>query len=287
MSDTESSQPLDELGPVAVTPEEIAERHESNRRAWNEGAARYRERVPETIEFIRARHSNLHPIESSNLGTLGQWCEVAIHLQCAGGRDTLSLWVEGAKRVIGVDISEVMIDSARRTAEALAAPATFHCCDVLDTPHELDGTADLVYTGRGALNWIHDLARWGGVVARLLRPGGVVSVFDEHPVAWFFDQDATDLRLYPGINYFGTDWASQGWPSTYIGDLDVLAVVQTVKHDRLWTLADVFGALSGAGLVVEKFGEYPDTYWDSFPNLDEDSRRMIPHTFAMLARKPE
>ena len=36
-----------------------------------------------------------------------------------------------------------------------------------------DATADLVYTGKGALIWMPDLARWADEVARLLRPGGV------------------------------------------------------------------------------------------------------------------
>jgi len=46
--------------------------------------------------------SNLHPIERANLGDLRPWCRAAIHLQCASGRDTLSLWNEGAGRVVGV-----------------------------------------------------------------------------------------------------------------------------------------------------------------------------------------
>ena len=65
---------------------------------------------------------------------------------------------------MGIDISEVMIEVARRKSEALAAPAAWHCCDILETPAELDGTADLVYTGRGALLWMMDLPAWARVV---------------------------------------------------------------------------------------------------------------------------
>ena len=87
----------------------------------------------------------------SLLGDLHGRCRRAIHLQCAGGRDTLSLWNLGADEVVGVDLSPRMIELAERLTAATGAPARWFRADVLDTPAELDGTADLVYTGRGSL----------------------------------------------------------------------------------------------------------------------------------------
>ena len=40
-----------------------------------------------------------------------------------------------------------MVALAQELTDALEAPATWYCCDVLETPHGLDGTADLVYSG--------------------------------------------------------------------------------------------------------------------------------------------
>ena len=68
---------------------------------------------------------------------LPSWCKRAIHLQCSGGADLLALWKLGAKEVVGIDISERLIQSAHRKSNALNAPASWHCCDVLDTPHDL------------------------------------------------------------------------------------------------------------------------------------------------------
>ena len=53
-----------------------------------------------------------------------------------------------------------MLALARRLTEATGAPARWIEADVLATPHELDGTADLVYTGRGSIIWLHDLDAW-------------------------------------------------------------------------------------------------------------------------------
>ena len=54
----------------AVSAEEVRARHEANRSAWNEGAARYTAEIEETIAFLAAGGSNLHPVERANLGDL-------------------------------------------------------------------------------------------------------------------------------------------------------------------------------------------------------------------------
>jgi SAM-dependent methyltransferase len=266
--------------------EEIRRRHQANRLSWNEGALHgYTPLIGEVIEFIRAGKSNLDPVERTYLGELLPGCDLAIHLQCASGRDTLSLLNEGVRRVVGVDISDVHIDNARRISAALGAPAEWYCCDLLDTPAELDGRADLVYTGRGALCWLQDLDAWARVVVRLLKPGGFFSVFDSHPITWLFDQEAADY-VYSGINYFAHCESGAGWPDTYIGDIGVPLEQQARKYECLWPVSSVFQALTRAGLSVVHFGEHPDAFWEEFPNLKAGLQGRIPNTFSLLARKP-
>jgi SAM-dependent methyltransferase len=282
MTQVPSDDPLDETV--------VRARHESNRAGWNEGALHYSAEIAGTIAFIGQGKSNLHPVERRNLGDLRSWCGTAIHLQCASGRDTLSLLNEGVARVVGVDISDVHIENARQTTAGLArmgrsVQAEWIRCDVLDTPHDLDGTADLVYTGRGALCWLHDLQAYARVVARLLKPGGVYHVFDDHPITVLFDLEP-ETYVFRGASYFGHSESSTGWPSTYIGDsLGIPVEEQSVKFERSWNLMEVFDALSGAGLTVEYLGEHPEPYWDIFPNIKPELRGIIPLTFSLMARK--
>lgn len=275
-----------DVEPPAAGPDEVRARHQSNRLAWNEGAAFYTERWAKTLDFLRNGGSSLHPIERANLGDLRSWCHTAVHLQCASGEDTLSLWNEGAARVVGIDISDVHIANARRLSAALGAPAVWYRCDVLDTPAELDGQADLVYTGQGALCWIHDLERWAAVVHRLLKPGGRFHVLDDHPVTYLFDMDAETL-VATGADYFRHAEVSRGWPASYIGDLGRPAGEHARKHERLWSIAAVFQALRGAGLTIEHLGEHPDPYWPAFPHLRPDLAARIPMTFSLGARRPD
>lgn len=270
----------------ASSETEIRERHESNRQAWNEGAgASYAKEVDAVVEFIRAGKSNLHPVERANIGHVLPGMGRAIHLQCAGGRDTLSLLNEGVREVVGVDISDVMIDSAQRATAALGAAASWYRCDVFDTPHELDGTADLVYTGRGAIIWMQDLAPWAAVVARLLKPGGIFHVLDNHPLLYLFDDNSKELR-WSGQDYLEGGGYSQGWPSEYIGDIGKPIEEQAKSHERGWPITTVFNALTAAGLRVEYIGEHRDGYWSEKSYLPEGIRDAIPLTFSMLARKP-
>ena len=59
-----------------------------------------------------------------------------------------------------------------------------------------DATADLVYTGKGALIWLPDLGRWADEVARLLRPGGHLFVYEAHPAValWSWDENRARIR---------------------------------------------------------------------------------------------
>ena len=153
------------------------------RAAWDEAAERYEGWFDEAVELIRAGGSNLLPVEHDLIGDLHGRCRRAIHLQCAGGRDTLSLWNLGADEVVGVDFSPRMLDAGGAADRPRPArPARWVEADVLDTPHDLDGTGDLVYTGRGAILWLQDLDAWAAVLRRLLAPGG----------------PARDLRRPPG-----------------------------------------------------------------------------------------
>jgi len=274
--------------PHAADEAEVRARHESNRRGWNEGAEAYRDRVDKAIEFLKQGGSNLHPIERANLARLGplrEWCRTAIHLQCASGEDTLSLWNEGATRIIGVDISDVHIENARRLSGALGAPASWHRCDLLDAPPDLDGTADLVYTGRGALCWILDLRGWASVVARLLIPGGVVHVLDDHPASALFDPGA-DALVPSGLHYFEHSEWSQGWPDSYIGMMGQPVEEHARKYERLWPLASIVQALLDQGLALEFLGEHAEGYWNNFNRLSPETAARIPRTFSLLARRP-
>jgi SAM-dependent methyltransferase len=260
--------------------------HEGNRAAWEVTAAKYEEEEAGDIAFLRGGGNNLLAPERRFLHDLGTWCRRAVHLQCSAGLDTLSLWKQGAAEVVGIDISARMIASARRKSEALAAPAAWHCCDVLETPHTLDGIADLVYTGRGALNWMRAIDAWAGVVARLLRPGGRLYLFEGHPLDWVWDTEATtfQFRARHGC-YFAEEPDDECWPAPFIARQEIAEEERPVVRARQWTLGPVMNSLVAAGLRLLRFEEHPDLYWNQFERIPAELTARLPHTYSLLMGK--
>ncbi len=265
---------------------DVAGMHRSNRAAWDEAAERYERWLPEAVELIRSRGSNLFPAEIELIGDLHGRCRRAIHLQCAGGRDTLSLWNLGADEVVGVDFSPRMLDLAGRLASAVGAPARWVLADVLDPPHELDGTADLLYTGRGSLLWLQDLDAWAAVLARLLAPRGRLVVFEGHPVEWLFDADEDGRWIATDYDYFAGPEASRGWAPEYIDRLSIPEAEQSWKFARAWTLGEIVTAVVGAGLRLESLIEHPVDWWGGHGDVRSEERGRIPLSFSIVARPP-
>jgi SAM-dependent methyltransferase len=262
--------------------------HQDNRAGWEITAAKYEEDEPEDIAFLRAGGNSLLEPEQAVLGDLSGWCERAIHLQCAAGLDTLSLLRQGAREVVGIDISERMIASARRKTQALGLDARWYACDVLAAPAELDGAADLVHTGRGALPWMMDLDAWAAVIFRLLKPGGLLHVFEGHPLDFAWDTDAATYQLHPrrGDYFSRAAYGAEIWPKPFIERQEGIDPAGTTMHDRAWTLGQILNSLIRAGLRIEYFDEYPIPFWNQFPEIPPDLLRRLPHTFSVLARKP-
>jgi SAM-dependent methyltransferase len=259
--------------------------HAANRSAWDEAAERYERWLPEAIELIRSGGTNLLEPELELIGDLHGRCPRAIHLQCAGGRDSLSLWNLGAEEVVGIDFSPRMIDLAERLTAAVAAPARWIVCDVLDAPHDLDGTADLLYTGRGALMWLQDLDAWAAVLRRLLSPTGRLVLFDGHPAEWLFDVGEDGGWVATDYDYFAGPEASKGWSPEYIDHLSIDDADQSWKFARAWTLGEVITALVGAGLRLERVAEHPTDWWGGHADVRDDERGRVPLSFSVLARR--
>ena len=150
----------------------------------------------------------------------------------------------------------------------------------------------MVYTGReSALNWINDLEAWAGVVYRLLKPGGLLFVFEGHPLANIWAIEGSELRLDPDPRYGdyfheGAIEDASGWPTAYIPADDVPPLGQQAKkYEYQWTLGHILTALAQSGLRLERLEEYPLTYWEGLHNLPEEIRSKLPHTFALMMRK--
>jgi SAM-dependent methyltransferase len=169
----------------------------SNRALWNEWADINARSEFYGLEDFRRGGTKLRPYEREEVGPVAG--RSLLHLQCHFGMDTLSWAREGAV-VTGADFSERSIEIARELATELGLQATFVQSGLYELPDVLEGEFDVVYTSRGVLGWLPDLAPWGRVIHHFLKPGGIFYITEKHPIVDVFDDEVEEpvLRLrYP------------------------------------------------------------------------------------------
>lgn len=222
-----------------------------NQAFWDEIAPHHAASEFYAVEQFLATNDSLGEIEKAELGTVAGLS--ICHLQCHIGLDTLSLAARGAA-VTGLDFSAGSLRIAGDLASRADIPANFVQADVLDAAATLDTTYDLVFTTRGVVMWISDLARWADNCAQLLRPGGVFYFLDVHPLAMVLHPSGSGYTL--ASSYFGDKQPS-------VTSADASYAVQDVglqhqeTHEWVHPIGEVISALAGAGLLIDFLHEHP------------------------------
>jgi SAM-dependent methyltransferase len=245
------------------------------------------------LDGFKAGGVRIRPYEIEMIGDVSG--KSLLHLQCHFGIDTLS-WARLGARVTGADLSPAAVALARSLADELGFPdARFVQSNLYDLPDNLDGSFDVVYTSRGVLGWLPDIAGWARVVAHFLAPGGTFFITEIHPVAQAFENEGVapgELRLsYPYWEHaepltFAVK-GSYADPTADIGDF--------VEHGWDHGLGEIVDALLGAGLRIEALVEHPFLDWkadflteapDGTWVLPADSVGQLPLMFSLRASKP-
>lgn len=241
-----------------------------NQAAWQLASAKYVREHEELLSRARTR-SSLRPEELALLGPLLPGSPAVVHLQSGHGLDDLALVAAGARSVIGVDFSSVAAAAAQRRADELGSACRYVVAEVPRTPLR-DQCADLVYTGKGALMWMTDLAAWAAEVARLLRPSGYLFVFDAHPAVPLWSWNPHDPRIRADRSYFGRSYVNDSFPAE-----------GAVEWQH--TLGEIVTTVSSAGLAILHLAEYAEPFWRPGGVSAAAWQGRLPNTFALLARR--
>ena len=260
-----------------------------NLKRWNETSQIHAKSKEYDLEgFLKGRNS-LYPLEREAIGDVSG--KTLLHLQCQFGMDTLS-WARLGAEVTGIDYSDVAIDLANSINEELKLPAKFICSNIYDLPEVLDEEFDIVFTSYGVLTWLPDLKKWGQIIARYLKKGGVFFIAEFHPFSMVFDEEhKTNLVYkYPYFHtkeplYFQSEY-------TYTDSEKLIENVDTYEWQH--SFADILNSLLEAGLSIEEVKEYPFTTFCHFPFVEKCEDRYwriknkefeIPLMFSIKATK--
>ena len=179
----------------------------------------------------------------------------------------------GACRVKGIDLSEKMLERARREH---AHPAVEYVRCAIEDVDEPDGSYDVVFSSL-AFHYVEDYGQLVKRVCRMLDTGGVFLFSVEHPVFtaygsqdWYYDADGSILH-FPVDNYY------------YEGKRDAVFLGEKVVkyHRTLTTYVDTL-LKNGFELTCLAEPKPPEDMLD-LPGMKDEMRR--PMMLILSARK--
>lgn len=186
-----------------------------------------------------------------------------VDLGCGFGWASRWMREQGAASVLGLDLSQNMIDRANADTKDAAIEYRIADLDTLALPAE---TFDLAYSAL-TFHYVRDFERLVRTIHKALVPGGQLVFTIEHPIYmaaahphWIVDEDGRKTWPVNGYSIEGerrTDWFVRG----------------VVKHHR--TLANTLNTLIRAGFQISRVEEFAPTAQqiEQIPALAEELER--------------
>ncbi|CAI8919226.1 Methylase [Pseudomonas sp. IT-P171] len=256
----------------------------SNRDAWND-SARHHKNAPEWQSLLKAvTQRDFSCIDDTLRGVLEQVGvdgKDVVQLGCNNGRESLSLFALGARSVVGVDQSEAFLDQARELASRSPHAPEFIEADIHHLPSELHDRFDVALITIGVLNWMPDIGEFFRHVARTLKPGGALVVYETHPFLEMFDPEAVDPYALAS-SYFRSEPFVQDQPIVYEGKVEQQAAT---SYWFVHTLGAIFTGAIEAGLQISHFKEYPHSNREELYDRYQKRTAQLPLCFSWVGVK--
>lgn len=260
---------------------------EANRKAWNHATEKHQaaRKGDLKLKFAQPGYSCLDKIETAKLKEIGLEGKTVAQLGCNNGREIISVVNLGAQAGVGFDIS----DAATKEAEELASIANANCrfvrTDVYEIGEEWHGRFDIVYITIGALSWLPDLNRFFVVVRDLLKPGGHLLIYEQHPFLYVIGtkddpEFEPDNPLKAVFSYFRTEpWAEDGGID-YIGGT---RYESSPCYSYTQKLSDILNPIVGNGMRLVELQEYGHDISNVWAHVEEFG--VLPMCYLLVARR--
>lgn len=225
-----------------------------NCESWNNRTDAHLESEFYDLEGFKNGNTSLNSIELDLLGDISG--KSILHLQCHFGQDSISLSRLGAK-VIGLDLSDKAISSAKNLAVETNVDTEFICSDIYDLPNHLDEQFDIVFTSYGTIGWLPDLDKWAKVISKFLKPNGKFVFVEFHPVVWMFDDNFEKIAY----RYFNSGAIVETESGTYADK-----TADITQDYVMWNhgFSEVINSLIKNNLEINSLDEYDYSPYNCF-----------------------
>lgn len=257
---------------------------ESNREAW------------EQVSPIHAKHNQtdlirsfrdpeftlLDDVELARLNAIGVEGKDVAQICCNNGRELICVKRLGAARCVGFDGAQGFVDQGRELNEAAGTDCEFVCTNIYDIDAQYHASFDVITITIGVLTWMPDLPRFFEVLAKLMRPGAALFIYETHPLLEMMYVGGPDDHVGFELSYFTKEPYVDESGLDYWGREQYDAKPATsFSH----TMSDVLMAGIGAGMSIERFEELPKHISNTWFNVEKQVDG-FPMSYTLVLRKP-
>ncbi len=204
-----------------------------------------------------------------------------INLMGSNGNKAVALALLGAELTVA-DFSPENEQYALELAAAAGVPLQYIVSDVLELPHTLNNSYDIVFMEFGILHYFTDLHPLLEVVARLLQPGGRLVLQDFHPISTkLISSRGTTAKIRKHKvdgDYFDTTLVEKEVSYSKYAESGQMEEAKQKVYLRNWTLGEIITSIANTGLIIKTLEELPNQSSDVFD-------KGIPKTFTIVAEK--
>jgi ubiquinone/menaquinone biosynthesis C-methylase UbiE len=207
-------------------------------------------------------------VDEGELGVLGPVAGRHV-LEIGCGASQCARWLtERGATAVGLDLAVRQLQHSRRIDEATGIAVPVVCGTATHLPFA-DGSFDVAFSSFGALQFVEDIERTVGEVARVLRPGGRFGFSITHPIRWSMPDDPTKEGLVVTSSY---------WDRTPYVEEEESGRARYVEHHR--TLGDWVSLLARAGFVITDLvePEWPEGHDRVWGGWGPERGALIPGT---------
>ncbi len=240
----------------------------ATQQAWESASQKHIREYDELLN--EAKDARLLPLEEAVLRGIVEGARV-VHPMSGHGIDDVALIHLGARSVTGIDYSPTAVSAAQRRADELGVECRYVTATLPASGLPGD-SADLVYTGKGALIWVEDLEGWLGEMYRLLRPKGYLFIYEAHPLTPLWTWDAHTVEVRRDRGYFAPHHVNDSFPAG-----------GAVEYQR--TFAETIMTITGAGFEILHLEEHSEPFWRPDGTEAAAWKGQVPNAFSLLARR--
>ncbi|MCL2527063.1 MAG: class I SAM-dependent methyltransferase [Defluviitaleaceae bacterium] len=224
-----------------------------NKTNWNNYAAKYTARVHSEKEMNALIRDPAGAFHKTTWGMIKMYLPdlegKKICVPSSGDNHAVFAFAMLGAKVTSCDFAENQLANAERIAKEYgwAGSIEFICADTMALDGVQSNAFDFVYTSNGVHVWISGLPAMYHSIHRILKPGGIYTMFEIHPYQRPFDEALKVVKPYDAT-----------------GPIESETMIN--YH---WRVMDIANAILGSGLtalhIEEMFAEknYDWPFWQS------------------------